>query len=209
MDRFVSNITLRLDAKGRVSIPAAYRGVLARDGFEGLYVYPTLDRPALDAGGNALLAEIEQDALYRREAEFARDGIEIGEIRLDQRQPSAGTLDEIRPESNRRRIAVGPENLHIAGREHGAGMPARPEGRVDIDAALAHRQELDGRRTEHGNVRGRSASDSRLPGVAAHHHSRAPCGSSAAIREPNCFLSARTFPVASASCARKRSGSQI
>ena len=60
MDRFVSNITLRLDAKGRVSIPAAYRGVLARDGFEGLYVYPTLDRPALDAGGNALLAEIEQ-----------------------------------------------------------------------------------------------------------------------------------------------------
>jgi MraZ protein len=60
MDRFVSNFTLRLDAKGRVSIPAAYRSVLARDGFDGLYVYPTLDRPALDAGGNALLGEIEQ-----------------------------------------------------------------------------------------------------------------------------------------------------
>ncbi len=50
---------LRLDAKGRVSIPAPFRAVLARDGFEGLYCYPTLDRPALDAGGNALLAEIE------------------------------------------------------------------------------------------------------------------------------------------------------
>jgi len=60
MDRFVSNYTLRLDAKGRVSIPAPYRAVLARDGFDGLYCYPTLDRPALDAGGNALLAEIEQ-----------------------------------------------------------------------------------------------------------------------------------------------------
>jgi len=60
MDRFVSNYTLRLDAKGRVSIPAPYRSVLARDGFDGLYCYPTLDRPALDAGGNALLAEIEQ-----------------------------------------------------------------------------------------------------------------------------------------------------
>jgi MraZ protein len=60
MDRFVSNFTLRLDAKGRVSIPAAYRSVLARDGFDGVYVYPTLDRPALDAGGNALLGEIEQ-----------------------------------------------------------------------------------------------------------------------------------------------------
>src|SRR6478672_5350384 len=59
MDRFVSNYTLRLDAKGRVSIPAPFRAVLARDGFEGVYCYPTLDRPALDAGGNALLAEIE------------------------------------------------------------------------------------------------------------------------------------------------------
>ena len=47
MDLFVSNYTLRLDAKGRVSIPAPYRAVLARDGFEGLYCYPTLDRPAL------------------------------------------------------------------------------------------------------------------------------------------------------------------
>jgi MraZ protein len=59
MDRFVSNYTLRLDAKGRVSIPAPFRAVLARDGFEGVYCYPTLDRPALDAGGNALLTEIE------------------------------------------------------------------------------------------------------------------------------------------------------
>jgi len=60
MNRFVSNYTLRLDAKGRVSIPAPFRQVLARDGFGGLYCYPTLDRPALDAGGNALLAEIER-----------------------------------------------------------------------------------------------------------------------------------------------------
>ena len=59
MDRFVSNFTLRLDAKGRVSIPASYRAVLARDGFDGLYCYPALDQPAVDAGGNALLAEIE------------------------------------------------------------------------------------------------------------------------------------------------------
>ena len=60
MNRFVSNYTLRLDAKGRVSIPAPFRQVLARDGFDGLYSYPALDHPALDAGGNALLGEIEQ-----------------------------------------------------------------------------------------------------------------------------------------------------
>jgi MraZ protein len=59
MDRFVSHYMLRLDAKGRISVPAAFRTALARDGFEGLYCYPALDRPALDAGGNALLAEIE------------------------------------------------------------------------------------------------------------------------------------------------------
>jgi MraZ protein len=59
MDRFVSSHVLRLDAKGRVSIPAPFRAVLARDGFDGLYCYPALDRTALDAGGHALLREIE------------------------------------------------------------------------------------------------------------------------------------------------------
>jgi len=60
MDRFVSNITMRLDSKGRVSIPALFRAVLVRDGFDGLYCYPAIDQPAIDAGGNALLADIER-----------------------------------------------------------------------------------------------------------------------------------------------------
>jgi MraZ protein len=59
MNRFVSHYTLRLDSKGRVSIPAPYRAVLNRDGFDGLYCYPALDRPAIDAGGNARMGEIE------------------------------------------------------------------------------------------------------------------------------------------------------
>ncbi len=59
MDRFVSSFTNRLDAKGRVSIPAPFRGVLTRDGYEGLYVHPSLEAQALDAGGNGLLAEID------------------------------------------------------------------------------------------------------------------------------------------------------
>ena len=71
MNRFVSNVTLRLDAKGRVSIPAAMRSVLTRDGFEGLYCYPALDRPAIDAGGNALMSEIE--ALIARYAPFSEE----------------------------------------------------------------------------------------------------------------------------------------
>src|SRR5262249_60855175 len=59
MDGFVSTTVLRLDAKGRVSIPASFRSVLARDGFAGVYCYPALDHPAIDAGGQALLGEIE------------------------------------------------------------------------------------------------------------------------------------------------------
>jgi MraZ protein len=65
----VSNVTLRLDSKGRVSIPASFRSVLTRDGFDGLYCYPALDRPAVDAGGNALIGEIE--ALIARYPPFS------------------------------------------------------------------------------------------------------------------------------------------
>jgi MraZ protein len=57
-DGFLSNCTSRLDSKGRVSIPAPFRAVLARDGFEGLYVHPSLDVEALDCGGHALLRQI-------------------------------------------------------------------------------------------------------------------------------------------------------
>ncbi len=59
MHGFVSHYTNRLDAKGRVSIPASFRSVLTRDGFEGLYCYPSPFLSAVDAGGNALLGEIK------------------------------------------------------------------------------------------------------------------------------------------------------
>ena len=58
MDEFVSTFTNRLDAKGRVSIPASFRAVLSVDGFDGLYCCPTLDLKAVDAGGNRLRERI-------------------------------------------------------------------------------------------------------------------------------------------------------
>ena len=58
MDLYLSHVTNRLDAKGRVSIPSAFRQVLARDGFEGLFIVPAFDVPALDCGGHAMLADI-------------------------------------------------------------------------------------------------------------------------------------------------------
>jgi MraZ protein len=74
MLRFVSTFTNKLDAKGRVSIPAPFRAVLERDSYAdggasggargeaatfALYCYPSLDAPALDAGGERLAATID------------------------------------------------------------------------------------------------------------------------------------------------------
>ena len=75
MDRFVATYTMRLDAKGRVSIPANFRAVLARDGFEGLYCQPSPGQPALDAGGNALIQEIE--ALIARFPPYSEERDEL------------------------------------------------------------------------------------------------------------------------------------
>ena len=65
MDRFVSTFTNKIDAKGRVSIPAPFRAVLERDGYAhgsmgGVYCYPSLDAPALDAGGERLARKIDR-----------------------------------------------------------------------------------------------------------------------------------------------------
>ena len=59
MDRFLGRHVKRIDSKGRVSIPAAFRAVLSSDGFEGLFALRSLKVPAVDAGGNALLGEID------------------------------------------------------------------------------------------------------------------------------------------------------
>jgi MraZ protein len=52
MDDFISTYVNRLDAKGRVSIPAPFRAILEVDGSDSLYCCPTLKADAVDAGGN-------------------------------------------------------------------------------------------------------------------------------------------------------------
>jgi len=60
MDRFVSTYTNKIDAKGRVSIPAPFRAVLEQDGYAGgIYCYPSLDAAALDGGGERLAQKID------------------------------------------------------------------------------------------------------------------------------------------------------
>ncbi len=87
MDRFVSTFTNKIDAKGRVSIPAPFRAVLERDGYSqgaagigaggtgGIYCYPSLDAPALDGGGERLAQKI--DGLLRGLPDYSDERDEL------------------------------------------------------------------------------------------------------------------------------------
>jgi MraZ protein len=57
---FVSTWLMKLDRKGRVSVPSSFRAVLKADGFQGLYCIPTPDRQALDCGGHGLINSLQQ-----------------------------------------------------------------------------------------------------------------------------------------------------
>lgn len=60
MDRFLSSAVNRIDAKGRVSVPAHFRSVLQKRGYSELYALRALDIAALDVGGMDLLDRYEQ-----------------------------------------------------------------------------------------------------------------------------------------------------
>ncbi len=90
MDRFVSTFTNKIDAKGRVSIPAPFRAVLERDGYTqgvggsaspntpsagGIYCYPSLDAAAIDGGGERLAQKI--DGLLRGLADYSDERDEL------------------------------------------------------------------------------------------------------------------------------------
>jgi len=56
---FVSTVTNKLDAKGRVSVPASFRAILAAQDTLGIYCLPSFSSPALEAFGSALIAEVQ------------------------------------------------------------------------------------------------------------------------------------------------------
>lgn len=60
MDRFLSNAINRIDAKGRVSVPAHFRTIVQKRGYSELYAVRSLDAPAFEVGGPDLLDVFEQ-----------------------------------------------------------------------------------------------------------------------------------------------------
>lgn len=60
MNRFLSNATNRIDAKGRVSVPAPFRAVLAQRDVQDLYCIQDFVFPAISVGGPDLLERYER-----------------------------------------------------------------------------------------------------------------------------------------------------
>ena len=60
INRFLSNATNRVDAKGRVSVPASFRAVLVERGIQELYCLQDFTYPAISVGGPDLLDRYER-----------------------------------------------------------------------------------------------------------------------------------------------------
>lgn len=60
MNRFLSHATNRIDAKGRVSVPSAFRAALSEAGVRELYCFQDFVFPAVSVGGPELLDRFER-----------------------------------------------------------------------------------------------------------------------------------------------------
>ena len=56
---FVSTTVNKLDAKGRVSVPAPFRQILAQQNLRGFYCFPSFVGSSLEGFGETLMAEFQ------------------------------------------------------------------------------------------------------------------------------------------------------
>lgn len=60
MQPFVSAFQNKIDKKGRVSVPAAFRTILEKDELNQVFCYAAIEAPAIECGGAPLLSKIYQ-----------------------------------------------------------------------------------------------------------------------------------------------------
>ena len=65
MTAFLSTYVNKVDRKGRVSVPAAFRSVLANSRFQGIIAYPSLTEPSIEAFGRDMLEEMTHQRFQR------------------------------------------------------------------------------------------------------------------------------------------------
>lgn len=62
MKAFMSTVTAKIDAKGRVSVPSVFRSVIAAQngdaGPHSIFLYPSFTENAIEGGGQALMSDI-------------------------------------------------------------------------------------------------------------------------------------------------------
>ena len=83
---FVSTTVNKLDAKGRVSVPAAFRQILSQQNLRGFYCFPSFVSPSLDGFGETLLADFQTrmgavDPLFSEDYDAHAQAI-VGECQL-------------------------------------------------------------------------------------------------------------------------------
>lgn len=65
LSTFLSTYSNKVDRKGRVSVPAAYRAALSGENFQGVIAYPSLTDSAIEAFGRGMLERMNQERLSR------------------------------------------------------------------------------------------------------------------------------------------------
>lgn len=66
----------KIDKKGRVSVPKLFRDAIAHQDFQGIYVYPSFQHPALEAAGEIFIQRVvnsldELDIVYDEQDDLA------------------------------------------------------------------------------------------------------------------------------------------
>ena len=158
MDRFVSTFTNKIDGKGRVSVPASFRAVLERDGYSqdagiGIYCYPSLDAPALDAGGERLAQTI--DGLLSGLADYSdeRDELSVALYGDVQVLTVDGDGRIILPETLRRHCGIDAQVTFVG---LGAKFQIWEPGRFDARRSSAREKVRETRKLLAGTARPQS-----------------------------------------------------
>ena len=77
MASFISTYENKVDRKGRVSVPAAFRSALSGEQFQGVIAYQSLVEPAIEGIGRSTL-----DELNRRRLDQSLDGGDFAQTLL-------------------------------------------------------------------------------------------------------------------------------
>ena len=117
---FISTYENKVDRKGRVSVPAAYRASLANEQYQGVIGYPSLLEPTIEVLGRSTLEE-----LNRRHLDRSLDGGDFERTLIG--SSDGGVIEAI--------MAMASE------------MPFDGEGRIIIPARLADHAGIQDRAT--------------------------------------------------------------